>query len=309
MTESPPVCDVAVLFLIFNRPEHTAASLARIRQARPPRLYIHCDGPRADRPGEAEAVMATRRVAEQTDWPCEVFTLYRAENMGLRKGVKGAIDWFFQHEPYGIIIEDDCLPDASFFHFCSALLRKYEHDSRIMHIGGSNLAQRHTSGLPSSYFFTRFSMVWGWASWRRAWQHTDPDFKALDRFTSSGAIRGLVASLPAQAYMLDKFNTTRAGRNQSWAYSWFYSILQQGGLCLLPTVNLVQNTGIGDTTATHTTARDKKAELEASSVTFPLSVPASDEPVPEIELQLFYHTQKRRWRLYLWYILHLIGLR
>ena len=44
----------AVLFLIFKRPDTTRRVFERIREAQPPRLYIAADGPRKDRPDEAE---------------------------------------------------------------------------------------------------------------------------------------------------------------------------------------------------------------------------------------------------------------
>ncbi|MCC7246212.1 MAG: hypothetical protein IT269_11075 [Saprospiraceae bacterium] len=298
-----------VLLLLFNRPEHTRKVMERLRMAAPARVYIHADGPRAGKPGEAQKTEAVRQVvAEQIDWPCDVKTLFRSENMGLRNGVKNALDWFFEQEPYGVVIEDDCMPDLSFFTLCDDLLMRYAHDERIMHIGGSNLAEAYTKNMSDSYVFTRFSFVWGWASWRRAWQKMNIDLEGLADFEQSGGIKMLTNDPLAQFYMLNKFRVTQRRENNSWAYAWFYSILKNHGLCIVPTLNLVQNTGVGEADATHTRGANDSARLEAHTLTFPLKHPDIQEPVPALENHFFYTSQKKQWRLWLWYFLKKMNL-
>jgi hypothetical protein len=292
-----------ILLLFFNRPRQAAAVIERLRSIRPARLYVHCDGPRPDRPAEAELVAATRRTLEAIDWPCEVLTRFREQNMGLRDGVHEAIGWFFSHEKQGIIIEDDCLPDPTFFPYCTELLDRYADDPTVWHIAGSNLAERFTAQRATSYSFSRFSLVWGWASWARAWQHMRLDLEGLEAFVAEGGMERLLPDRWAQVYMLDKFRTTQARRNHSWAYAWFYTILLHDGRCIIPNRNLIQNTGIGDATATHTSVRDPRSELKAQAMHFPLVHPDSKEPDLTLERQQFYHTQKRRWRLWLWTVL------
>ncbi len=115
----------AVLFLVFNRPDTTAQVFDAIRKARPPRLYVAADGPRANREGEAEKVAKVREIATAVDWPCEVRTLFRDANLGCKRAVSGALDWFFGEEEAGMVLEDDCLPHPDFFRFCDALLERY----------------------------------------------------------------------------------------------------------------------------------------------------------------------------------------
>ena len=303
-------CQVPVLFLVFNRPEHTRASLQRIRAAQPVRLYVHCDAARPQVAGEAEKVAAVRAEIQNTiDWPCEVKTLYRTENHGLRNGVSGALNWFFEQEPYGIVLEDDCVPDLTFFPFCAELLERYNDDEQIMHIGCSNLAEARTEGLDSSYVFSRFSFVWGWAGWRRAWKKMSIDLEGLDEFERSGAIGNFIDDRQAQAYMLDKFRVTRRRENNSWAYAWFYSILKNNGLCIVPCVNLIQNTGVGEEGATNTTRQNEPARRPARQMIFPLRHPENRAPHPELEREFFHVSQKSRFRLFLWYGLRSLGLR
>ncbi|MEO6038424.1 MAG: hypothetical protein ABIQ93_08425 [Saprospiraceae bacterium] len=305
-----PACQVALLFLNFNRPAHTKAVLERIRMAQPPRLYLHCDGPRADRPEEADQVAAVRAILQKgVDWPCQVLTLYRDRNLGLREGVFDAINWFFRHEPYGIILEDDCVPDPSLFRFCEELLIRYAEEPQIMHIGCSNLMEEPSRDLPASWAFSRFSLVWAWAGWRRAWEKMSLELAGLDEFERQGEIKKLLPDPKAQRYMLEKFHTTQRRENNSWAYAWFYSILKNNGLCIIPQVNLVQNVGVGEAGATHTTGRNEPAKRPAQPISFPLQAPVNYSPEPTLEQAVFYATQKSRFRLWLWFILHQLGRR
>lgn len=301
---------VPVLLLVFNRPEHTRQVMERLRQLRPARLYVHADGPRAGVPGETEKVAAVRAaVAQAVDWPCTVQQLYRTDNAGLREGVYGALNWFFQQEEAGIILEDDCRPDASFFRFCAELLERYRDEEQIMHIGGSNLIESRTKVFETSYVFSRFSFVWGWASWRRAWQKMSLDLEGLDEFIAARDIRSLVSSPLAQIYMLEKFRVTQQKINRSWGYAWFYSILKNNGLCIVPTINLVQNVGVGEAGATNTAEKNDAARLAAGSMDFPLRHPAKRQPDTGLEQAFFYASQKQRRRLLLWYALRKLGLR
>ena len=301
---------VPVLFLTFNRPQHTQAVLERLRLLRPERLYVHCDGPRPHRPEDADNVAAVRAIINrQVDWPCQVTTFYRDVNLGLRAGVFDAINWFFKQETEGIILEDDCVPDPSFFRFCREILETYRHDPQIMHIGGSNLAQHFTSQKPESYVFSRFSFVWGWATWRRAWEKMSLSLDGLEAFAASEKYKQFVPNSMARVYMLDKFRATQQRKNNSWAYAWFYSILKNNGLCIVPKKNLVQNVGVGEQSATNTTSSNRAARLRAGELEWPLIHPTERSPEPRLELQFFYTSQKKRLRLLIWWALKKIGLR
>jgi hypothetical protein len=303
------VCSTPVLILLFNRPEHTAAVLDRLRLVRPAQVYVHCDGPRTNVPGEALKVEQVRAQMANIDWPCEIQTRFRTENAGLRAGVSDALNWFFEAVEKGIVLEDDCLPDPSFFPFCEELLERYATEEQVLHIGGSNVAEPLTHELPSSYFFSQFSFVWGWASWRRAWAKMSLDLEGFDAFQSENRIQSLSKNPMAQAYMLDKFRATKARENNSWAYAWAYSVLKNNGLSIVPSLNLVQNTGIGEAGATHTKESNKLAKLRASSMAFPLRHPDQIERPKGLDQEIFYLSQKGRFRLTLWFLLQKFGLR
>src|SRR3990170_8789823 len=161
--------DTAVLFLIFNRPDTAEQVMKVLQLAKPSKFYISADGPRSHVKGEAELCIQTREaVLNLINWDCKVFTLFKDTNLGCAKAVAGAIDWFFSTEEMGVVLEDDCLPDPSFFSFCYTLLDHYKDDNRIMHISGFNDQPIHK--LDSTYYFSNYPRIWGWATWRRAWK-------------------------------------------------------------------------------------------------------------------------------------------
>lgn len=304
-------CNVPVLLLAFNRPGHTQQVMERIRLAEPPRLYAHCDGPRLSHPSDQQNVIDVRQIIEgqRSDKHLELRTFFRDSNAGLKKGVHEAISWFFENEEFGIILEDDCLPDPTVFQFCSELLLKYRNDPQIMHIGCSNLAEAKCSEYPGSYLFSKFSFIWGWASWRRAWQHMDINFQGLKEFEYQKRMEQILADRQAQTYMLDKFNSTKNGKLNTWDYAWFFSILENNGLCIVPKVNLVQNTGIGSADATNTRKQNSEAQISAKTMRFPLIHPEHFSIDSGMEETFFYTTQKSKLRLRLWAFLHAVGLR
>ncbi|MBC9914809.1 glycosyltransferase family 2 protein [Chitinophaga varians] len=230
-----------VLILIFNRPDKVQQLMDHLRGQRPAHLYIAADGPRADRPGETLQCQATRQTAiSAIDWPCDVKTLFRSHNLGCGKAVSSAIDWFFEHTPEGIILEDDCLPDPTFFAFCTAMLQHYRNDASVMHINGSNFQFGQRRG-PASYYYSRFAHVWGWASWRRAWQQYDFTLERYRGLSSEGLSTMLKHDMKAVCnQQLD-----------TWDVQWFLSVWFNQGWTITPNVSLVRNTGYGSA-STHT---------------------------------------------------------
>lgn len=263
---------LSILFLIFNRPDTTARVFESIRQAQPARLYVGADGPRTEREGEAERCMEARRIATQVDWPCEVKTLFRDENLGCRRAVSGAITWFFEEEEEGIILEDDCLPDPSFFPYCSALLERYRDDERIMCVTGDNF-QNDMNGWPHDYYYSIHNHCWGWASWRRAWKLYDAELNSFEEATARPLLNRL-SQVPGFAdYWSVIWGRVKRQEIDTWCYQWTWSCWANGGLTCTPRVNLVSNIGFGPA-ATHTTGENSAlANLPTSAVEFPLVPP------------------------------------
>lgn len=265
----------AVLFLIFNRPETTNLVFSAIRAAKPPKLYIAADGPRLGRTGEYDRCQSAREIALSVDWPCEVKTLFRDSNLGCKIGVSSGIDWFFQWEEEGIILEDDVLPNESFFKFCDVLLKKYRHDENIWMISGSNLISKHTSQLEESYFVSNVPLIWGWATWRRAWQHYDVTMADWPAWKETSAMKQLFnRSWLTVSYWADALNSVSENRLNTWDYQWLYACWRHAGRVILPRVNLTDNLGYG-AEATHTSADKPRCLVESvpQEISFPLIEP------------------------------------
>ncbi len=282
-----------VLFVIFNRPDVTQQVFNEIRKAKPASLFIAADGPRMDRKGEAEKCQAARDIVNQVDWDCEVKTLFRDKNVGCKIGVSSAIDWFFENVEEGIILEDDCLPSQSFFWFCQELLEYYRDDTRIMHINGSNFQSSIQRGS-ANYYFSMYVLVWGWATWRRAWKHFDISMGTFEQFKSENQIVNIFRTGKERKFHMQMFQNHYDGNVDAWGYKWVYSIIQDGGITINPNVNLVQNIGYGPD-ATHTLKKDKVKIIVdfVRDIEFPLKHPKFILPNEEAGLFFFRTMQDR----------------
>lgn len=260
-----------VVLLIFNRPDTTARVFAEIAKAKPKQLFVVADGPRPDRPDDAEKCAAVRAIVEQVDWDCNVYTNYAPENLGLRRRVASGLDWAFQQVEEAMILEDDCAPDPTFFRFCQELLARYREDERIMVVSGNNF-QYGRRRTPYSYYFSRYNHCWGWATWRRAWRLYDDEMRDWPEVRRNEQLRAVLEKDDAVRYWTRIFDRTYAGEYNSWAYRWTYSCWCHSGLTTLPAVNLVSNIGFGPL-ATHTRNSSRELALPTTSMEFPLQHP------------------------------------
>jgi hypothetical protein len=278
-----------VLLLTFNRPETTAQVLEAIRAARPERLFIASDGPRTHVPQDSEKVAATRAVIDNlVDWPCRVQKRYSDVNQGCRIGVSQAITWFFDQVEEGIILEDDCVPHPDFFGYCTELLDRYRNDPRVMNIAGDNSVGLTPTDLDSSYCFTRQTLIWGWATWRRAWDHYDADLDGWKTLRSDRArLKGLWPDPVERRWQTRKLNRLlETGQPNTWDYRWSFTVQVNEGLSVTPVTNLIRNVGFG-AEATHTmSSRDARANVPAQSI-LPLRHPPTVTPDSDVERQIF----------------------
>lgn len=291
-----------ILFLIFNKPVSVQKVFNQIREIKPQKLYVAADGPRSDKGGEELLCIQARKVIDSIDWPCTVQTLYRDRNLGCKIAVSEAISWFFDQEEYGVILEEDCFPDLSFFSFCEELLVKYKDDSRIGHIGGNNF-------LPGiikdslSYDFCSITHVWGWATWRRVWRNVDVNFPFWNEYREKRS--SLFVNKWEEIYFTSFISDSLSNRNglNPWAVFYYYTLRLQHQLSIYPSVNLVTNIGIGDSNATHTRTNVHKYEvLNADKIEFPLKHPEFLLENPIINkktIKLIYFSYKRLFRFLL----------
>jgi FkbM family methyltransferase len=260
------------LFLLFNRPDLTRRVFERIREARPAQLFVAADGPRPDRPGEAALCAEARRVMEGVDWPCAVTTLFRGKNMGCRSAVGSALTWFFEQVEAGIILEDDCLPDPSFFPYCAELLVRYKDHEQVLSISG-DCFQPDGFEPGASYYFSFYQHIWGWATWRRAWQHYQPKLEHNPCLLDIEWLCRHLDSKPAGRYWRDIIERYHHDQIDTWDYPWLFSCWAHQGLGIVPARNLVTNIGF-DSRATHTANQlFPKAIQPAYPMPFPLRHP------------------------------------
>lgn len=250
----------AVLFLVFNRPNTTKEVFEAIKLAKPPRLYIAADGPRSSRKGEAEKCLQVRYIATQIDWPCEVKTLFRDENLGCKRAVSEGIDWFFENEEQGIILEDDCLPHPDFFIFCETMLNRYADVDRVWVVTGDNFQDGQKRG-DGSYYFSRYNHVWGWATWRRAWSKRDMEIKFWPDWKKSKQWVSYVSDKMERNYWEKIFDQMYRNEIDTWDYPWTACVWFHGGLTATPNVNLISNIGFGSD-ATHTTESSSMSRMK-----------------------------------------------
>ena len=196
--------DIPILFVVFNRYETTLRVFQVIRQQEPSRLFIAADGPRLNRSDDLEKCNQVRQIVDLVDWDCEVITLFRDANLGCRDAVSSAINWFFSHVDKGIILEDDCLPVPFFFSFCQEMLEYYQSDDRVMMVSGDNFQNGIQRGK-GSYYFSKCCHIWGWATWKRAWDKYDVEMKSFPDFRKQNLVNSILSKNDERTYWIKCF--------------------------------------------------------------------------------------------------------
>ena len=264
-----------VLLIAFNRPDHLVQVIDRLREVRPTAIYFAVDGARADRDDEKANVNACRALVAAFDWPCEVKTLFHEKNLGCGLGVSTAITWFFEHVERGIILEDDIVPDPSFFPFCSELLDRYADDQRVQAISGCNFVPPSAQSDPEqAYRFSQVAHIWGWATWRRSWARYRLDIAGwrselppIELWKRAGH------SVPGGVYWGSTFELLARKEVDTWDGQFVFAAMVAGQLTATSNVNLIENIGFGST-ATHTFEdRDELQPIE------PIRLPTAPAPV------------------------------
>lgn len=259
-----------VALIIFKRPDTTEKVFQAIRSVKPSMLMVIADGPRLDHPGEAEKCAAARAIVDRVDWNCTVLKNYSDTNLGCGVRPATGISWVFEQVEQAIILEDDCVPAIKFFRFCEELLHRYENDTRVMSICGNSIVKSPT---PYSYFFSRYANCWGWATWRRAWQHFDFEINQLpDLIARDWLYEFLKDRRLAQVWSQNLLSVYGMDKQHIWDYQWQMACWLQNGLSIRPNANLVINVGFNKD-ATHTTKPTPYAIHNIEELKLPLNHP------------------------------------
>lgn len=282
-----------VLYIIFNRLDTVKRTFPVIAAQKPARLFIAADGPRVSREGEAEKCREVRNfVLSNINWNCDVQTLFREENLGCGENVHRAITWFFDNVEQGIILEDDCLPDPSFFAYCETLLDYYKNDERIMHIAGDNpLIQ--CKNWPYSYYYARLMHCWGWASWKRAWKKYEFVLSDVTKTLSDNAYFKNRKVREHYEYIFRGFEK-KPFITDTWDYQWTYAVFKANGICINPAKNLVTNIGF-DGEGAHFNNNGhgfSRPSFPVSQICHPPKVEVTEKYVRQLDKKVFGITKR-----------------
>ena len=278
--------NIPILFVCFKRFEAVKQSFECIRRVKPQKLYVVSDGARDDVEGEYEQVEACRTyIKAMIDWPCELHTDYRDENKGCGPGMYEAICWFFTQEEMGVVLEDDCVVQSSFFKFMEEMLIKYKDDSRIGLVAGFNGVENDIC-MPWSYCFSRYKATWGWGSWRRAWSQMDYHMNWRRSPLCESVIENMGFRSKDVRYWKHRIKLIDKQEVSAWDWQWFFSMACQHQLTIFPCVSLVSNVGFGEG-ATHTGIIWGRPKLAKADIQFPLIHPEYICPFVEFDRKYY----------------------
>ncbi len=271
-----------VAFFVFKRPDTTRRVFEAISRARPSKLLIVADGARSDKEGEVEACRQVREIVSRINWTCEVMRNFSETNLGCGERMISGITWVFTQVEEAIILEDDCLPDPSFFPFCQELLERHRCDDRIAYISGSNMVEKHTK-ISDSYYYSQIGGIWGWATWRKEWSRYDRHLSDWPELKKRQMLKEIFDDPKAVRFWTRIFDGMHDGTGpNTWDYQWVYTGLTNCKLTVVPCVNLVANLGFGEG-ATHTIGADPRFMIPARTMAFPLRHPPSFVPMRSLD--------------------------
>jgi hypothetical protein len=274
---------LATLVIAFNRPHLLERLLPSLAKQRPSPLFVAFDGPRADVPSDRERIERGEHVVRAAvDWTDQLVIRSQERNLGVRKNVSSAISWALERADPLVILEDDCMPNASFYPFCAELLDRYRDDRRVGVVSGTSFCPEHLRPN-ESYYASNLVNCWGWATWKRAWAQYDDEMTSWPAFATSGELDQMFESESAQRYWLKRLDRVKAGRIQSWAYRWELSCWASKLWTLSPSRNLVSNVGFGADAANLAWPNDPLGRRPTLELPFPLTHPSRLEVSTHID--------------------------
>ncbi len=262
-----------ILLLLFNRPDSVKKLIQALEKKKPRNLFISIDGPRKNNQNDFKKITIIKKIISKINWKCKIQKKFNEENLGCKVAVITAINWFFDKNEYGIILEDDCIPSLDFFSFCEHNLIKYQNNNKVMQISGNNyLIDKKKCN--DSYYFTTINDIWGWATWKRAWKHFNSDISEYDYATDYEMFFNYYKNKNIIKWMKIYFDNALNKEHNIWSTQWTYSMIKNGGYTIAPRVNLVKNIGFDNLA---TTKNNKSFKLYNSVETRPLRITKEPE--------------------------------
>ena len=265
--------NIPVVFIIYNRLETAIRVFNIISEIKPTKLYVIADGPK-NTEEKSKCILVRDFVENKMSWNCELVKVYSDENLGCAKRIQTGLDIVFEKEEMAIILEDDTLPDTTFFKFCEELLERYKDDNRVAHISGCNLYSNEVN-CKESYLFSSIVNIWGWATWKRAWKNYDINMPSWDNQNKETFISIWCPHHKSRKGIRKMFDLHCNNENPwTWDSQWVYACWNMNGLSIVPSKNLVSNLGIGpDASNTRQKVRVNMFPLRLESMTYPLNHP------------------------------------
>jgi hypothetical protein len=259
-----------VVLFAYKRSDNLSAIMSVLRELSIREIYLVADGAKND--SELVSVNAVReQLGELIDWPCIVHKNYASSNLGLKERFRTGIDWVFSQEDRAIFLEDDCIPDPTFFRFCDELLEKYQDDKRVFSISGNNFQFRKNNSK-YSYYFSRYPHIWGWATWKRSWDTYDSNLGDWGKLRQTNWLKDVTGGFIISKFWKYIFDRLSTGKINTWDYQLTYASFKNHGLNIIPVANLVTNIGYGDE-STNIKSKNRTIGVKAVPMQFPLTHP------------------------------------
>ncbi len=254
---------IPILILSFNRPSLIKKQIDSLKELNPTSLYMYSDGPRNEIISDQKKVNKCRRIFhENITWNCKTKYKFEKTNKGCGPGVSEAITWFFSNVEKGIIIEDDCLLNKSFFPFAEEMLEIYENDFSI---AGITADYKLGASFTNNYGFIPFPLIWGWATWKRSWEDYSLNLEKFDK----NNMPPIFSKMPRnqKKYWIKNFEKISfEKRPHTWDYQFSYLVMSRNQKFIYPHTNLVSNLGFTKD-ATHTkNPYDKCSKLKTGEI-------------------------------------------
>jgi hypothetical protein len=279
--------NVPVVFFVFNRLDTTVRVFERIRAARPETLLVVADGPREGEPTDPARCQAVRDLVSRPDWPCDLRVNFAPSNLGFNRRISSGLEWAFSQFEEVIILEDDCVPDPSFFSFCTEMLARYRDDERMMMIAGCNFQFGRARG-EGSYYFSQCVDAWGWASWRRAFRHFDKDISTWPSERDGIVLRDVWPVPSIVDYWHARLDEAYNGEVDAWDYQWAFAMWRNRGWQIVPNTNLISYIGCLPDTAHTKDPNCSYCNVPTVPIAFPLQHPPTIERDVAADLFEFY---------------------
>jgi len=236
-----------ILILCYNRIDLLKTCIENLISLGQTDLYVSIDGPRNGSDFQKQEVMLEYLAATSSELGhIEIIT--KPKNLGCKLGVISGIDWFLTLVDSGVILEDDCIPDAGFFEFLDNHESKVQANSKIGMITAHNPFKFTESEIP---FVTRYSFVTGWYTTQKIWENIRSGMFSLDLPVRRNN-RDSKQSISEMIFWWAAATRAKLGFYDTWDSCFSLQMWKRGYMCLVPPRNLISNIGFGPG-ATHTT--------------------------------------------------------